>query len=95
MMDRKDSENHAIEEIHHSLEEWGIKKLSSNPDHVKFRRKAIQQVIFCINSGSNSKAVRDSQKTPTRKFPTESVSAAYEHVLRVSAVCLSLASQRH
>ena len=82
-MERESNRKLAIEEIQHSLEEWGIKKLSSNPDHAKFRSKAIQQVLFCIGQSPN--AGKGSEKVSTKKFPTETVVAAYEHVLRVSA----------
>jgi hypothetical protein len=88
-MCNKDSKNRkeklAIEELKHSLEEWAIRDTSLNREHAKFRSEATRQVRVCLASSKN--VLITGKDAPARKFPKD-LSAAYEHVLRVSIKCV-------
>ena len=73
-------EKESINEVIHSLHEWGLNTLSEH--HVKFRQRAVRDCVACIdNFRCIERYEQDFGALKGQKFP-RSYKDAYEYVLR-------------
>ena len=77
-----DLEKKVRHELLHSLYEWGVN--GSHSEHVKFRRKVIEEGVAYLSKKSDEAI--NYQALKREKFP-KNCSDAYEHVLRNDNVC--------
>ena len=77
----KHLEKEVIEELKHSLYEWGVN--GSHDEHVSFRKKAFRDCVATLSSRPDEPIDHDALKR--EKFP-KTYNDAYEHVLRNDTV---------